>query len=440
MFEIMTDDPLRIGLALGSVGLWLLICIGLWWGSRTPKQAAAMATDVLILSASQTGQAEDLARHTHKALSAGGAQARLMSLGKATADDLLNARLILCVVSTTGVGDAPDEGRAFEAALWTQRPDLSAQSFAVLALGDRSYEDFCAFGHRVFDWFKTCGATAKKPCLEVNDLDPKALKQWENWLSEWGGAAVSEDMGFAPWRLKDRLWLNPESAAAGLFHLTFEVPAGAVWQAGDLAEILTPSGHRRGYSIATLPEEGGLGLYVRELIKDDGSFGEGSHLLTRELGLGGDVPLRVKSHKGFHTPDGSGPVLLIGAGSGLAGLRPHLLTLAGYGRSSWLIYGERHPQKDGKLTDQMRQWQMQGRLGRLDLAFSRLDDGAGRYVQDVVMAEADALRDYLRDGGAVMVCGGLDMGRAVDAALTQIMGADWLEAARNDGRYRRDLY
>jgi sulfite reductase (NADPH) flavoprotein alpha-component len=42
--------------------------------------------------------------------------------------------------------------------------------------------------------------------------------------------------------------------------------------------------------------------------------------------------------------------------------------------------------------------------------------------------------------GAILVCGGLDMGRAVDAALRKHLGHDWAENAIAAGRYRRDLY
>lgn len=437
MIELVNTDPLRIGLAAGAGILWMLMS-GVML-TRGRAKSAAVAVDALILSASQTGQAEELARHTHKALGAGGLMTRLLTMDKVSAEDLQQAKLVLVVASTTGVGDAPDDGRVFEGGLMKARPDLSAQSFAVLALGDRSYDDFCAFGHRLHDWFTARGATAKKPVTEVDDLDPAALKHWEDYLKEWGGASVQEDNPFSPATLTTRERLNPDSDAAGLYRIDFAIPEGAAWVAGDLAEILTPSGHRRDYSIASLPEEGAVRLFVREVIKDDGSRGEGSGLLAA-LPEGDAVPLRLKSHKNFHTPEGDGPVLLIAAGSGLAGLRPHLLDLAARGRPTWLIYGERHPLKDGRLADQMRGWLEGGRIRKLDLAFSRPTDATKTYVQDVVTQKAGDVRDWLGSGGSVLVCGGLDMGRGVETALKDALGADWLDTALGEGRYRRDLY
>jgi len=50
------------------------------------------------------------------------------------------------------------------------------------------------------------------------------------------------------------------------------------------------------------------------------------------------------------------------------------------------------------------------------------------------------LAQYLGDGGAVMLCGGLTMGKAVEAALDDALGGEWRTTARADGRYHADLY
>lgn len=432
----LTDEPLKLAAAGAAAALWVVLSAVKLMGGRE-KRHGAQDCDVLVLSASQTGQAEELARHSEKALAAGGQTARWLSLERARLEDLQAAKRLLVVASTTGVGDAPDDGRGFEARLMRTRPDLSRQDFAVLALGERKYADFCAFGHRVQAWLEACGAKALQPCLEVDDLDAAALGRWEAALRQWGGRSVAEDDGFAEWVLKDRRRLNPLSDAPGLYEVDFALPEGVAWQAGDLAEIRTPSGHRRDYSIASLPEEGLLRLYVRQVVKADGALGEGSGLLTQ--GSGG-VPLRLKTHRNFHAPEGEGPVLLVAAGSGLAGLRPHLIALHRAGRACWLVYGERHPETDGALREDMRQWQADGRIKRLDLCFSRDPvQAGGPYVQHLLAHKGDGVRMWL-ENGAVMVCGGLEMGRAVEAVLRELMGSEWIEAALSEGRYRRDLY
>ena len=55
-----------------------------------------------VLYASQTGQAEAIARRTHARLIAGGIDAGLASLADIDAAALLNARTLLVVASTTG--------------------------------------------------------------------------------------------------------------------------------------------------------------------------------------------------------------------------------------------------------------------------------------------------------------------------------------------------
>lgn len=435
ILETLTDDPMRLAWAWGSAAAFGLVC--LWAGLKGRKRTTA-TSDYLVLYASQTGQAEEIARNSARALLAGGLDAQALSTAQVTVAQLQAAKTILCVVSTTGEGDAPDEGLRFEQGLMQESPDLSGQNVAVLALGDRNYDQFCAFGRRVFDWLVACGAKSQT-LIEVDDLDSAALKRWDDLIHALGGKGDGAIEAGVPWRLEQRTRLNPLGDNP-LYQLSFMTDQASLWQAGDLIEIVTPHGHRRDYSVASLPEEGRIDLYVREVIKTDGSYGDGSGLLIHGLQTGDSLPLRLKSHRNFHTPEGEGPLLLIGAGSGLAGLRAHILQAAKTGRPVWLIYGERHPVKDGALTEAMTTWRDEGTLQALDIAFSRPDDGDGRYVQAVVASANTAIKAWLGREGAVMCCGGLAMGREVESALAGIMGQAWVDDAKVSGRYRRDLY
>lgn len=439
---LVTQDATRWLLAGAAVLIVLIVCL-VSLRRRSGTDAAAMAeavngqSAILVLYASQTGQAETLARRTVANLNAGGQAAVLLSLKDVTPDLLQQASRVLCVVSTAGEGDPPDEAMRFAHSLMTTRLELGHLGFAVLALGDRSHGHFCAFGHRLDAWLMEGGARQLRGCVEVDDLDPKALTKWDDFLGSLGaGQAVEEEVVFSDWRLKAREVLNPDSKAQKLVRIDLEPVEGqAVWQAGDLIEIVTPKGHRRDYSIASLPEEGYVRLLVRQ--KTDG---DGSKLLTETLQGGNTLKLRIKTHAHFHLPQGSGPLLLIGAGSGLAGLRAHLLTAMAAGRTCWMLYGERNPVTDGVACDELIQWHEAGHLARLDLAFSSVMDGQGRYVQDKLVGRTKDLKDWLSADGAVLVCGGLEMGKAIDAALRRHLGDDWAEDAIASGRYRRDLY
>lgn len=436
--SVLTQDVARWGLAGGTLLLVLLVC--LWAFRRKPEDtvtADEAGSQTLVLYASQTGQAEAVARRSAAALNAGGHKAAVFSFKAVTPEILQQSRQVLCVVSTAGEGDAPDEALRFEHLLMKSRLELGNLTFATLALGDRTHGHFCAFGHRLDAWLMECGARQMKGCIEVDDLDPKALARWDAFLHTLGaGEAAGDEAQFSDWRLKAREVLNPDSKAQKLVRVDLEPVSGqADWQAGDLIEIVTPKGHRRDYSIASLPQEGHVRLLVRQKVG-----GDGSRLLTEGLPPGETLKLRLKTHDNFHTPEGSGPLLLIGAGSGLAGLRAHLLAAMATGRPCWMIYGERNPVTDGGACDELIGWNDKGALTRLDLAFSSVMDGQGRYVQDVLVGRTKDLKDWLAADGAVLLCGGLDMGRAVDAALRRHLGNDWVEDAIASGRYRRDLY
>lgn len=447
LMDMITHDAARLWIAIGILAVVAAVCL---WAAlrRKPAPLAIMtgmdAVDVadgrvptLVLYASQTGQAEIVAQQTAASLAAGGHVAKAVSLRAVTAEILGQAARVLCVVSTTGEGDAPDEAMRFEHALMRERLHLPHLQFAVLALGDRKHGHFCAFGHRLDDWLVACNAQALRACLEVDDLDAGALGEWEAFLNGLGAhAGARAGTPMTRWRLKDRQVLNGDSKAQKLVQVDL-VPEGGMpgWQAGDLIEIVTPKGHRRDYSIASLPREGHIRLFVRQVDKGDGSV-----LLTQTLQPGEQIDLRLKTHENFHTPAGQGPLLLIGAGSGLAGLRAHLLDARAAGRPCWLIYGERNPVTDGTLCDELIGWQDDGSLERLDLAFSAVQDGNGRYVQDVMVGRTAELKAWLGNGGGILVCGGLDMGKAVESALRGHLGDEWIEDAIGNGRYRRDLY
>ncbi|MEI9904793.1 MAG: NADPH cytochrome P450 oxidoreductase family protein [Asticcacaulis sp.] len=375
----LTPDILRWGLATAIVlGLvCMTVAAAMSGGSRSRKPVSSAKR--LVLYASQTGQAEEIAQRTFTRLSAASASAVLLPLESASPEQLQAAEMVLCVVATTGEGDAPDNGLRFERGIMKSTLDLTHVQFAVLALGDRNYDHFCVFGHRVFAWLEQCGAAALMPCLEVNDLAPRELAQWNDKLTAWG-AGNSEDTRaqFAPWRLTSRERLNP-AGAEPLYRIGMISSGNAeqVWCAGDLAEIETPDGHRRDYSIASLPSEGSLDLFVREVRTPYGGYGKGSGLLIHHLSIGDNVRMRLKPHEVFHAPAGKGPVLLTGSGSGLAGLRPHILEAHAAGRTVWVIYGERHPVSDGKLCDDLRQLQQKGVIRQLDFAFSRPEVGSG---------------------------------------------------------------
>lgn len=197
----------------------------------------------------------------------------------------------------------------------------------------------------------------------------------------------------------------------------------------------------RAYSIASVPAEGCLRLLVRQVRHEDGMLGLGSGWLTAHSDLPGKLDLRIRRNPAFHAPDDDRPLILIGNGTGLAGLRALLQERINAGRHrNWLLFGERSSAHDCHFGDDIRAWQHAGGIERLDIAFSR-EQTVSRYVQHLVSEHAATLREWLQQGAAVYVCGSLKgMAPAVDAALASIVGAGTLETMATEGRYRRDVY
>ena len=133
-------------------------------------------------------------------------------------------------------------------------------------------------------------------------------------------------------------------------------------------------------------------------------------------------------------------MILIGAGTGMAGLRIHLQHRAQKGlRDAWLMFGERSAAHDLYYGDDIRAWQGDGTLIKADLVFSR-DDGPKKYVQHLVMQQGSEIAAWVERGASIMVCGGLAMAAGVQDALTAILGEDRLDTMTHAGLYRRDIY
>ncbi|MCY1502398.1 Flavohemoprotein [compost metagenome] len=454
----MTETLWRALGASATVAAYAALCLGIYARQRrlhatAAREAAALsagdgaqASPTLVLFASQTGQAETIAWQTARRLRAAGTAVRVMALNALDSATLASARRALFVASTYGEGDAPDGASVFAERVMGAPLALPSLRYAVLALGDRQYAHFCGFGRALDAWLHTAGAVRDFDPIEVDNSDPAALADWH---ARWGDVPEGGDdapASFAPWRLTRRELLNAGSTGGPVFHLGLTPQAGALphWASGDLVQVAIASdpARPRDYSIASLPADGELQLLVRQEQHPDGSMGAASGLLTSTLSVGDSVALRLRPHRGFRLEGNENrPLILIGNGTGLAGLRAHLRARAAAGRKdNWLVFGERQSAHDFLCRQEIEAWQADGTLARLDMVFSR-DQAERFYVQHRLLQMADTLQAWLRDGAAVYVCGSLQgMASGVDAALRQIAGDDlWAELSAS-GRYRRDVY
>ena len=434
---MITTEPLRWAGALALLASYLGLC---WSQRRRAPVVETFPADWLVVHASQTGTGEELARQTLATLRTGGLSARSVSLDALDGDTLRRAQRVLFIASTYGEGDAPDAAARFASQHMNASTPLDQLHYALLALGDASYTNYCGFGRALDGWLQAQGAQALFPRIDVDRLAPASLAAWQHHLSHLAGTTDLPDWGapaYQGWRVAERTLLNPGSAGAPVYRIELVPQAGALpeWEAGDLVQISPPDdpAYPREYSIASLPDEGRITLLVRLHIDAGGSYGAASGWLC--LG-GGDVALRVRAHQRFRLgANARRPLLLVGNGTGLAGLRAHLRQHA---QDNWLIFGERNAAHDHYFAGDMAEWRTSGT--RINLAFSR--DGAGpRYVQHVLAAQADEVRAWIARDAAIYVCGSLEgMAAGVHDALVAILGADTVGRLAADGRYRRDVY
>lgn len=452
MFSVLSDTRILAAIAI----VIAYVAFSLYWlrpllRHRSAHTATGGAT--LIAFASQTGFAQQIAQQTAQSLRSAGQAVQVASFAELSSDDLANVERALFIVSTTGEGDAPDPAARFVRAVLDCDTPLPKLRYGLLALGDREYDNFCAFGHRVDRWLKHQGAQTLFDVIEVDDGDDGALRHWQHNLSLAFSAPDLPDWEaptYERWRLAQRTCVNPGSSGDPCYHLVLEPVEGRpTWEAGDIAEIDPFNSHttqdthhpHREYSIASLPDEGALHLLVRQMRRPSGELGLGSGWLTEHATLGGDVFVRVRSNPNFHAPDNAAPLILIGNGTGIAGLRALLKARAARRHHrNWLVFGERNAAHDGFFADDIAQWQASGVLEQLDLVYSR-DQAQRRYVQHRLAECAEELRQWVRDGAYIYVCGSLEgMAPGVHAALLDALGEATLESLSVEGRYRRDVY
>jgi sulfite reductase (NADPH) flavoprotein alpha-component len=180
-------------------------------------------------------------------------------------------------------------------------------------------------------------------------------------------------------------------------------------------------------------------------------LGVASGMVSDRVKTGNSLNVFVKPNPHFRLPkDGAAPIVMIGAGTGIAPYRGFLQEREATAATgpSWLIFGHRHFLYDFLYQLEIQDWLKSGVLSRLDLASSR-DQPEKRYVQHVLWEQRDRLRAQLAEGATLYLCGDAKhMARDVDATLMRILaegksagaGQDALDALVTAGRYKKDVY
>jgi len=168
-----------------------------------------------------------------------------------------------------------------------------------------------------------------------------------------------------------------------------------------------------------------------------------------------NIPVYVQESRTFHLPkDGSTNIIMCGPGVGLAPFRAFLeqRVLEGATGRNWLFFGEQHQATDFLYGEELTEYHRNGRLHRLDLAFSR-DQSHRIYVQHRMLEAAGELWSWLQGGAYFYVCGDarhmakdvhqtlIDIARR-EGGLSAEAAADYVNVTlmKTEKRYLRDVY
>jgi sulfite reductase (NADPH) flavoprotein alpha-component len=185
--------------------------------ATAPAAAPRARIPLTILYGTESGNAEGIGADLKKAAAKQGFAAKLIDMAEASPADLADQANLLVVASTWGEGDPPERAAEFYGALMAENaPRFEGVRFAVLALGDSSYVNFCEIGRRIDTRLEALGGERIAPRVDC-DLD------YEAPAAAWSGSALED--------LAKRA--GPEAAAAvhggDIIHVDFAAPPASLY-------------------------------------------------------------------------------------------------------------------------------------------------------------------------------------------------------------------
>ena len=142
--------------------------------SATPAAPPARRTPLTILFGTESGNAEALAAQARKVATKLGFAPKVVDMADTTPEQVAEMQNVLVIASTWGEGDPPQRAVDFlESLMADDAPRMDKLRYAVLALGDRAYVQYCEVGKRFDERLAALGAARVTDRIDC-DLDYEA--------------------------------------------------------------------------------------------------------------------------------------------------------------------------------------------------------------------------------------------------------------------------
>ena len=290
-------------------------------------------------------------------------------------------------------------------------------------------------------------AEALEQRFEITVASPRFIDQWAKLTGAAELQLLSGESNVA-----ERLQFLRNNHVADIVR---RFPLPGIDPADFLAGLrpLQPRLYSIASSMALVADEAHLTVApVRYELHGEARSGVTSSQVADRLEAGDTVPVYIQENPHFALPKGDAPIVMIGAGTGIAPYRGFLQhrEATGQGGNSWLFFGERSFRFDFLYQTEWQAWLKDGVLGRMDAAFSR--DAADKvYVQHRMLEQAKDLYSWLEEGAHLYVCGDeKHMARDVHETLIRIVAEQgrvnrdaaeaYVTKLAGEHRYQRDVY
>jgi len=230
--------------------------------------AAAPTVPLTVLYGSESGNSEGCAEQLGLKAKEAGFKVKVADMGDYDPTKLGEEKNLLVVVSTWGEGDPPERAVPFHEFVHSNNaPSLKDTNFAVFALGDTSYADFCECGKQFDKRFEELGGKRLMERVDVDVDFEEPFKEWMNAVvprfvdvagvkeaapavpavsvSEAVPAAVAAPVAESygkknpfPSLVKEKINLNGRGSAKETYHIEFDLEgSGFSYEPGDVVGL-----------------------------------------------------------------------------------------------------------------------------------------------------------------------------------------------------------